>query len=521
MTDLEAILVLLAATTALVAIAQKINVPYPALLVLGGLAIGFAPGMPTIELNPDYVFILVLPPILQSAAFFTPIRDLHAQIRPILSLALGLVFATTLAVALVAHWLVDGMSWPAAFALGAIVSPPDAVAATSIASRLRLPRRLVTILEGESLINDASALVSYRVAVAAGVTGAFSLLHATGEFVLVALGGIAVGLIASWIMRQLLMRATDTSILIAMTVIAPYATYILAEHLEVSGVLAVVVLGLVLGRSFGRFTSPEARIQSLAFWKMFIFLLNGFVFILMGLQLPDVLDGVDHLPTSTLIGNAVLLCLTVIGVRIAWVALTSDPGLPYTRDTISCARNAKRSELVVIMWAGMRGAVSLAAALALPSEFPARDQIIFLTFSVILVTLVAQGLTLAPLIERLAIPDDGGALREQHDARIATVVAAQSRLEELSREDWAHDEAVSHLAGHLDARLSRLNGSGNGLIDDPEESVAEAFARLQIEVVDAQMSEAFRLRDQGRINDATLRVIQRELDLERLRLEQT
>ena len=236
----------------------------------------------------------------------------------ILSLALGLVFATTLAVALVAHWLVDGMSWPAAFALGAIVSPPDAVAATSIASRLRLPRRLVTILEGESLINDASALVSYRVAVAAGVTGAFSLLHAAGEFVLVALGGIAVGLIASWIMRQLLMRAMDTSILIAMTVIAPYATYILAEHLEVSGVLAVVVLGLVLGRSFGRFTSPEARIQSLAFWKMFIFLLNGFVFILMGLQLPDVLDGVDHLPTSTLIGNAVLLCLTVIGVRIAW-----------------------------------------------------------------------------------------------------------------------------------------------------------------------------------------------------------
>jgi CPA1 family monovalent cation:H+ antiporter len=229
---------------------------------------------------------------------------------------------------------------------------------------------------------------------------------------------------------------------------------------------------------------------------------------------------VDDLPTRTLAANAIILCLTVIGVRFAWVALTSDPGLPYTSDAISCTRDARRSELGVIMWAGMRGGVSLAAALALPSSFPARDQIIFLTFCVILVTLVAQGLTLAPLIERLAIPDDGAAQREQHDARIATVLAGRSRLADLAREEWAHDEAVSHLAGHLDARLSRLNGSANGEIADQDEDVAEAFARLQIEVVDAQMSEAFRLRDQGRINDATLRVIQRELDLERLRLEQ-
>jgi Na+/H+ antiporter len=411
------------------------------------------------------------------------------------------------------------MSWPAAFALGAVVSPPDAVAATSIASRLRLPRRLVTILEGESLINDAAALVAYRVAVAAGVTGAFSLLDATAEFILVSLGGIMVGLIASRIISFTLTRASDISILIAASVIAPYATYIAAEHLHVSGVLAVVVEGLIMGRRYFLLESADARLQSIAFWKMFIFLLNGFVFILMGLQLPEVLDGVEHLSTATLLVNALAVCATVILARILWLAMTSSRRLAIRGQTLSCTAEAKRPEVVVIMWAGMRGSVSLAAALALPRDFPVRDQIVFITFAVILVTLVAQGLTLAPLIQRLAIPDDGAAGREQQEARVATLRAAQSRLGELSREDWAHDEAVLHLAEHLEARMSRLNGSGDGAARNAQEEVADAFARLQVELVDAEMVEAIRLRDAGRINDETLRVIQRELDLERLRLE--
>jgi Na+/H+ antiporter len=518
MSDLEAILVLLGATTALVAAAQKINVPYPALLVLGGLAIGFAPGMPTIELDPDYVFILILPPILQSAAFFTPVRDLREQIRPILSLAIGLVFTTTIGVAVVAHWLIEGMSWPAAFVLGAVVSPPDAVAATSIASRLRLPRRLVTILEGESLINDASALVAYRVAVAAGVTGAFSLLDATGEFVLVSLGGIAVGLVASRVISFTLSRANDISILIAVSVIAPYATYIAAEHLHVSGVLAVVVEGLIMGRHYFRLNSAEARLQSIAFWKMFIFLLNGFVFILMGLQLPDVLEGVEDRSTVALIGDAVAVCAAVILIRIIWLAVTSSRRLSVRQQVLACSREARGPEIAVIMWAGMRGSVSLAAALALPLDFPARDQIVFLTFAVILVTLVAQGLTLGPLIERLAIPNDESAEREQEHARLATIAAARARLNALAQEDWAHGEAVAHLAEHLEARLTRLSANGASEVD-PEQEIAEAYARLQGELIEAEMTEAIRLRDTGRINDETLRVIQRELDLERLRQE--
>ena len=287
--------------------------------------------------------------------------------------------------------------------LGAIVSPTDAVAATSVAERLGLPRRVIAILEGESLVNDATALVTYRVAVAAAVTGAFSFTDAVGKFVLAALGGILVGLVVGWIVVRLALWTQDSSILIAITLLAPYAAFILGERLDVSGVLAVVVVGFMISRGYFRLQNPGARIQSVAFWDMYIFLLNGFVFILIGLQLPDVLDGISGIPWTT----------------VAYYAASGEPnrnprayrlGVSHLRlairagRTATCLCQARRpSELIVISLAGMRGVVSLAAALALAEDVPGRDLIIFLTFAVILVTLVAQGLTLAPLIRALGI----------------------------------------------------------------------------------------------------------------------
>lgn len=520
MSQIEASLILLVATTLIVPIARRFNLPYPILLVLGGLALSFVPEIPPIALKPEYVLVLILPPILQSAAFFTPVRDLRAQIRPILSLAFGLVIATTCVVAVVAHLVVDGLSWPAAFVLGAIVSPPDAVAATTIAERLNLPRRLVTILEGESLLNDATALVTYRVAVAATVTGAFALDEAVIEFAEATVGGLIVGVLAGLIVVRLLLMTRDGSVLIATSLLAPYATYLIAEHLDFSGVLAVVIEGLMMGRVYFRLESARHRMQSLAFWEMFIFLLNGFVFILVGFQLDDVLDGVSHLDGTTLFWYAAVISLTAILIRMLWVFITSDPIALGRRNGLSCSRSAERRDLVVVMWAGMRGAVSLAAALGLPADLPHRNLLVFLTFAVMLATLVGQGLTLAPLIKRLHIDGDRGEWQEELETRIATARAARTRLDELAREEWVRKDVVQDLAGHIDQRLTRLDARRDGARDaDAQEAAAAAFARLQIELLDAEIREATRLRDAGRINDGTLRTIQRELDVERVRLE--
>jgi monovalent cation/hydrogen antiporter len=520
LSEVEAILLLLAATTALVALARKIGIPYPILLVLGGLALGFMPGLLQVELEPDLIFVLVLPPIVQSAAFFTPVRDFRAQLRPILSLAIGLVIFTTCVVAVVAHLVIDGLSWPSAFVLGAIVSPTDAMAATSIAQRLGLPRRIVSILEGESLVNDATGLVAYRVAVAATVTGSFSFGDALGKFVVALVVGIFVGVVVGTVVGRLLLSTQDASIIIAISLLAPYGAYLLAEELSGSGILAVVVGGFLMGRVFFRIQNPEARIQGVAFWDMFIFLLNGFVFILIGVQLPDILDGISGQPWSTLFLYAALVSLATILVRIAWVFATSDPQLSIRRQALACTLRTDRRELAVISWAGMRGVVSLAAALALAEDVPGRDLIIFLTFTVILVTLVGQGLTLAPLIRALGIASDEREAREELEARGATVQAARARLDELSREDWVDEEVLQDLTLHVERRANRLNARlDDGIDDQSQEELAGVFVRLQRELLSAELDEAIKLRDSGRINDETLRRIQRDLDVELIRLE--
>jgi Na+/H+ antiporter len=291
MHGVELIFILLAVVTVLAALAERTALPYPIFLVLGGLVLGLVPGAPAIALDPDAVFLLFLPPILFAAAYATSWRDFRANLRPIGLLAVGCVFFTTVAVAVVAHTVIADFSWPAAFVLGAIVAPPDAVAATAIFQRLGVPRRLVTILEGESLVNDASALVAYRFAVAAVVTGTYATAGAAGSFVVIALGGIAIGLAAGWLLNRIIPAAGSPSVAIMASLLAPGTIYVLAEHLAVSGVLATVVAGLVHGRSSSRIFDPTTRVPGETVWQFVVFLINGLVFILIGLQLRSVGGG--------------------------------------------------------------------------------------------------------------------------------------------------------------------------------------------------------------------------------------
>src|SRR4051812_10166481 len=388
---IEEILGILAAVAALALLSRKLPIPYPIILVLGGLALALIPGLPRVPLNPELVFLFFLPPLLYPAAIFTSWRDFHANLRPISLLAVGLVLFTTTAVGYLAHYFIEGFPLAAGFVLGAIISPPDAIAATAIAGRLRVPRRIVTVLEGESLLNDATALVAFRFAVAAVSTGAFSLTHATAQFFYVGIGGILVGLAIGWISARIMKPIDDPPIEITLSLLTPFAAYLPAEQLHVSGVLAVVTAGLYHGWRLPELTSSRTRLQAGPVWEMIEFLLNGFIFLLIGLQLPEVLRRLAAHRLSQLLWYAAEISIAVIVVRILWVfPATYLPRLLFTslrqRDPYPSWRN-----VAIVAWTGMRGVVSLAAALALPltlengRPFPGRDLILFLTFVVILV----------------------------------------------------------------------------------------------------------------------------------------
>src|ERR671937_1065509 len=310
---------LLAAAAALLATAQLMRVPYPIALVLGGLALGFVPGMPHIELAPDLVLVAALPPLLYGSAFFTSLRELRANAKPIGLLAIGLVLTTMLAVAAVAHAAVPGLSWSSAFVLGAIVSPTDPTAATAIAQRLGLPRRLISVIEGESLVNDGTALVAYRFAVAAVVTGSFSLLDASGRFVLNVAGGIAVGLAVGVVVRQVRRRLDNPPVELTISILSGYFAYLPAQAAGVSGVLAAVTVGIYMGWYMPELPTPQTRLQGIAMWEILFFLLNALLFALIGLQLRGIVDALSGRPTSTLVRDAVMVTATVVAARFAWV----------------------------------------------------------------------------------------------------------------------------------------------------------------------------------------------------------
>ncbi len=518
----ELVLLLLAIATGLAYVARHAGIPYPILLVLGGLVLGAVPGLPEIELDPDLVFLLFLPPILFGAGYNTPIRDFKANMRAILLLAVGLVLFTTLVVGVVAHTLVPGLTWAGAFALGAIVAPPDSVAATAIFQRLGVARRIVTILEGESLINDAAALIAYRFAVAAVLTGTFSLAEAGLQFVLVGLGGIAVGLAGGVLVAAAWRRTGDPILEIIISLIAPAATYIAAELLGASGVLAAVTAGLVAGRSAARALTSEGRLFGRGVWNVVTFLINGSVFILIGLQLRQIVDDLDRpLGEALLVGLAVSAAVVV--ARIVWVYPATwiprwvSPAL-RARDPIPPART-----IFVVSWAGLRGVVSLAAALALPhgtdgSEFPGRSLIIFVTFVVILVTLVGQGLTLPWIARAAGVTASTREEAEEGAARTAATEAALARLGELEREYPDHRPLVEELRERYAHRATHEAQRSEGPRDEVELELFE-HRRIRRAVLDAEREAVIGLRDDGVISDETLRVLERDLDLEELRME--
>ena len=520
-TDSLVLVGLLAAAAALLALAGLIRIPYPIPLVLGGLALGFIPGMPRIELPPDVVLVAVLPPLLYGAAFFSPLRELRANVRPIGLLAIGLVLTTTVAVAAVAHAAIPGLSWPTAFVLGAIVSPTDPTAATAIAQRLGLSRRLVALIEGESLVNDGTALVAYKFAVAAVLTGSFSLAAASSRFVLNIVGGIVVGLAVGLVIREVRRRLDNPPVEITISVLSGYFAYLPAEAIGVSGVLAAVTVGIYMGWHTPELTTAQTRLQGVAVWEILFFLLNAFLFTIIGLQLPVILDGLSGYSATTLIWYAVLVTTTVVAARFAWIFATAQLSRLRHRRPATPWQTS-----VVLAWSGMRGAVSLAAALALPlttdagTAFPSRELVVFLTFTVILATVVGQGLTLPKLIDLLDLEDDSRtAEKEEIKARIHAAEAALARLEELVSEEWVREDTAERLRRLYDFRRSRFRAQYDEDDDGSIEQRSTDYQRLLRELLEAERAAVRALRRERRISDDVMRRVERDLDLEEARLE--
>ena len=514
---------LLVAVVVLSAASRAIGVPYPIVLVLGGLVMGFIPGVPDVGLEPELVLVIFLPPLLYSAAFFASLRDIKYDLRTISLLAVGLVIATACAVAVVAHALIDGLPWAAAFALGAIVAPTDPLAAIEVGRRVGLPRRLATILEGESLINDGSALVIYRVAVAA-VGGAFSLTDAGARFVLGAAGGIAIGLAVGWVIAEIRKRLDDPLVETTISILTGYAAYVPAERAGASGVLAAVTIGIYLGWRAPEISSSRQRISGYSMWTILTFLLNALLFVLIGLQLPLILDGLKDEPMGELIGIAAAVAAVVIACRMIWVHAMTAAIRTLDRRASQVARRGTWRGRIVTGWAGMRGAVSLAAALALPADFPARDQLLFITFAVILATLVLQGLTLPAVIRWAGLHDDGADAAEELLARRTATRAALERIDELEAEQWPYEDTLDRMRRLYNYRSRRLGARAGDLErndgDDTDyEHRATKYQYVVRTVLDAQRHAIVELRNTGEISNEVMHRIERELDLEDERLE--
>jgi Na+/H+ antiporter len=529
MHDVELILGLLMMVAALAWLAAKIHVPYPIFLVIGGLGIGFIPGLPRVTLRPDLVFLLFLPPILYYAGLMTSWRDFRRDAGPISMLAVGLVLFTTCAVAAVVHHFIHEMTWPAAFVLGAIVSPPDAVAATAILQRMRIPKRVITILEGESLVNDATAIVAYRFAVAAVVYGTFSLHEAGLEIIFVGVGGIVFGYFVGWVMAWVRPRLHDVGVETMVSLLTPFVAFLPAEYLHVSGVLAAATAGLYIGRRVPQITTSQQRIRLYGVWETIIFIINGIVFILIGLQLPGILERLKGYHLPTLIGYTALVSAVAVIARFAWVYTTIYLPRLVSRRWHEKYPTPPATSVFAVAWIALRGIVSLATALALPltledqvTPFPGRDLILFITFGVILFTLVAQGLTLPAILRFLAIEGDNIEEQEETLARLEAAHAALARLEVLgfTNEDAAdliarvrqpYDQRVQYLSA-ITGRLGPMIQNGAG--PPPCRTTDE----VQRYALTAEREMLINLRDAGTIGDDVLRRIQQDLDLDEAKL---
>jgi CPA1 family monovalent cation:H+ antiporter len=508
--------------TALARLADRVRLPYPVLLVLAGIGLGLVPELPPVVLAPDLVFFVFLPPLLYAAAWNTSWPDFKAARRPIGLLALGCVLFSTTLVAVVAHVLLPGFGWATAFVLGAIVSPPDAVAAAAATTGLSLPKRVTTILEGESLVNDATGLTAFRYAVAAVATGQFGLWQAGAQLVWVAVGGLAIGLAVGWILYQVHRSSVHNTVIdISLTLLTPYLAYLLAEEAHVSSVLAVVAAGLFLSRRSARLFTPAGRLQVYAVWNTVTFLLNGIVFILIGLQLPTLLAGLGSISYGALAGYAALISLAVIVSRLLWVFPATYVPFWLSRRIRTQEPRPSLATVTVVAWTGMRGVVSLAAALSLPmllpsgAAFPQRSLILLLTFAVIFVTLVGQGLSLKPLIRGLHLGPDASAAQEELDLRVllatrtanflgSSLVAAQAPADVLVRMKTRYEQRLSGLQKRVDdSPASRT-----------DERILTQFQELQAVVIQFERGVIEQLRQTATIGEDALRKLENELDLE-------
>ena len=524
MKPVEAMVLLLCAVVGVALLGRRLKLPYPIALVIGGLGISLVPGLPAVRINPDLVFLLFLPPLLYAAGWLTSWHDFRANLRSIFLLAFGLVLFTTLVVGVVLHALIPAVPLSLAFAFGAIVSPPDAVAATAIARQVHLPKRIVTVLEGESLVNDATGLIALRFALAAAASGVFSAGQAALAFTWVAGGGLALGVGVAMVVVLITRRIKDDLVLITISLLIPYIAYLPAERLHVSGVLATVAAGIFGGWNGPELLNARTRLNATAVWNLLVFLLNCVLFILIGLELPDVVQALRHYSAGQIIAYGAIVSAVVILIRPVWVfPATWLPRLLSRRlrqrDPIPPWRH-----VLIVAWSGMRGVVSLAAALALPvnlrdgQPLPERDLLIFLTFCVILSTLVLQGLSLPMLIRWLGIKVRHDAKHER-EARLKLAHAALAHLNEAATRGSRHDAALRQVTALYQDRIRSLNddlADVLGWSDQLEHLVAAR--RLRLDGLDAERRELIKLRREHHVDEELMHKLERELDLEETRL---
>jgi monovalent cation/hydrogen antiporter len=527
MGPVETILCLLVAVAALATLARRIRIAEPIPFVLGGLALGFIPAFANVEFPPEVVFLLFVPPLVYIGAYLTPWRDFKSNLRPIMGLAVGLVITTIFVVAVVTKAVVnEPIPWSVAFVFATIVAPPDAVAVMAITQHLKVPRRIVSVLEGESLANDTVALVAYKMAIAAAVLGTFSLAAAGRQLAWAGIGGLLIGLLVGAAMVWLRRQISDPPVQVTLSLLTPFATYLPAEAVEASGVLAVVTAGVFISRYSSRYFSAEVRTLSLSFWRVVEFLLNGLAFILIGLQLRKVYFQLGDYPTFELLKDTGAIVLTIIVIRMAWVFPAAYLPICFMPRFRGCYAFPPWQQVVLIGWAGIRGVDSLATALAVPlvvsagTPFPSRNLVIFLSFGVILSTLILQGLSLPLLIRMLKLRDDGLDENEEMRGRSAAAEAALRRLDEVAKEPWALPICVKQLREMYTVRIRRFQARLRHDGDGSYEENAAMIRRIHLELLSEERRAIIDLRDREVINDDVLRDIERDLDLEELRVKE-
>jgi Na+/H+ antiporter len=529
---IQIVIVLIASMVGLTILADRLAIPAPLILVPAGALLGFMPWFPRIELNPELILLVFLPPLVYAGGAFSSWQTFQKNLRPIILLSVGLALFTMVVVAAAARYLIPGMNWPVAFVLGAILAPTDTVAAATIARRLSLPHRLIIILEGEGLFNDATALTAFRFATAVVVVGSFSLSDAVRTFFAVVIGEVAYGLFLGWLMSKIRKRVTRDPILtITISLLTPFLAYLPPQQLGGSGVLATAVAGLYIGRNISNLSTPGMRLAGVPIWRMVTFLLNNILFLVTGLQLKSVIERAGGVSGSTLFYDGALISLVVILVRMIWVYTHAT--LPRVlsksvraRDPVSAFRH-----IFIMSWTGMRGAVSLAAAFGIPvvtamgTPFPGRDLIIFITFCVILSTLVLQGITLPALIPWLGIDLDGrrekkGAHQAEARARVQSAQAALAEVNTWTKEGDCSAEMAGYLRRHYEKLLRNLDRHQDEQQDGDLDDLSKCETDLQRKALAAERFKIMELHGSGSISDDVLRIIELDLDLQEMRLDQ-